>query len=543
MSRRHRVSVTTCVFALFCATTTVFAAPPVKTLKLSLRSRVETKSGSGRFHAVTQKQQWMPRETAIIVCDMWDLHHCLNATRRGAEVAPRMNRLLKTARDRGVTIIHAPSGCMASYKNHAARKHAQSIPRAKTLPKDIGRWCYKIPSEEKGTYPIDQTDGGEDDGLDEHKAWAAKLKGMGRDPRRPWKKQTDLLTISDSDFISDNGNEIWSILEKRGISNVILVGVHTNMCVLGRPFGLRQMARNGKNVVLMRDLTDTMYNPKRKPFVSHFSGTDLIVEHIEKWVCPTVTSDQVLGGKSFRYQYDKRPRLVIVMAEQEYRTNETLPKFAAEHLGKHFSIEYVFADAEDRNNVRGIAAVKNAAVLFVSVRRRVLPKEQLALIRKHVAAGKPVVGIRTASHAFALRTGKKPPEGHASWTEFDGSVLGGNYKGHHGNKLKPVVVAAKEGAKHPILSGVNLYGFKSGGSLYKVSPLKDTAKPLLVGRIEDVSAEPVAWTNRPKTGNRVFYTSLGHVDDFKSKEFNKFLRNAVYWAANVKVSNDVPPGQ
>ena len=90
------------------------------------------------------------------------------------------------------------------------------------------------------------------------------------------------------------------------VSNVILLGVHTNMCVLGRPFGLRQMAKNGKTVVLMRDMTDTMYNPRSAPFVSHFRGTELIIEHIEKFVCPTVTSDQVLGGKPFRFKNDDR---------------------------------------------------------------------------------------------------------------------------------------------------------------------------------------------------------------------------------------------
>ena len=75
------------------------------------------------------------------------------------------------------------------------------------------------------------------------------------------------------DAISDSGVEIWNLLEQRGIDNVILLGVHANMCVLGRPFGLRQMAKNGKNAVLMRDMTDTMYNPKscalRLPFPGH----------------------------------------------------------------------------------------------------------------------------------------------------------------------------------------------------------------------------------------------------------------------------------
>jgi hypothetical protein len=104
---------------------------------------------------------------------------------------------------------------------------------------------------------------------------------------------------NDRDYISDRGDEVWNILEAHKIQNVILVGVHTNMCVLGRPFGLRQMARNGKHVVLMRDLTDCMYNPKRWPYVDHFTGNDLIVSHVERYVCPTVTSDQILGGQPF----------------------------------------------------------------------------------------------------------------------------------------------------------------------------------------------------------------------------------------------------
>ena len=74
------------------------------------------------------------------------------------------------------------------------------------------------------------------------------------------------------------------------MDNVILVGVHVNMCASRRPFGLRQLARNGKHVVLMRDLTDSMYNPARWPFVSQVRGTELFVQHVEKRICPTHTS-------------------------------------------------------------------------------------------------------------------------------------------------------------------------------------------------------------------------------------------------------------
>ena len=100
--------------------------------------------------------------------------------------------------------------------------------------------------------------------------------------------RADKLTIKDDDYISDDGKQVWSILEQRGIQNVILVGVHTNMCVLGRPFGIRQMVRLGKNVVLARDLTDAMYDPRQPPFVSHARGTELVIEHIEKYWCPSI---------------------------------------------------------------------------------------------------------------------------------------------------------------------------------------------------------------------------------------------------------------
>ena len=197
---------------------------------------------------------------------------------------------------------------MEPYKDHPGRKRAQAAPAAKNLPKDISKWCYSIPSEEQGEYPIDQTDGGEDDEAEAHRKCAEKLKAMDRNPRAPWKSQTDLLDIHNEDLISDNGIEIWNALEQRGIKNVILVGVHTNMCVLGRPFGLRQMAKNDKNVVLMRDMTDTMYNPERPPGVDHFTGTDLVVEHVEKFWCPSFTSTDITGKESFRFKEDKRKK-------------------------------------------------------------------------------------------------------------------------------------------------------------------------------------------------------------------------------------------
>lgn len=154
-----------------------------QTLDLQLRSRVETAADSGRFHTVTRSQFCKASETAVIVCDMWDYHHCLNAVRRSQEMAPRMNRVLHEVRDRGAIIIHAPSSCMKTYADHPARRRAQSVEQVASLPKEIGRWCYRIPEEEEGTYPIDQSDGGEDDDPAEHAEWAQKLQAMGRNPK------------------------------------------------------------------------------------------------------------------------------------------------------------------------------------------------------------------------------------------------------------------------------------------------------------------------------------------------------------------------
>jgi nicotinamidase-related amidase/type 1 glutamine amidotransferase len=497
-------------------------------LSLVLRSRLPGGNDSGLSHLTYRPETWEAQKTAVIVCDMWDTHHSENAANRTGELAPRMNKVLIEARRRGATIIHAPSNCMATYENHPARKHVAEVPRSKNFPQDIGKWCYQIPSEEQGKYPLDQTDADDDD-RDRLKVFHEELAARGRNPKHPWVSQIDTLTIKNEDYISDNGEEIWSILEHHGIENVILVGVHTNMCVLGRPFGLRQMAKNGKNVVLMRDMTDTMYNPQKSPFVSHFTGTDLIVEHIEKYVCPTVTSDQVLGGEPFRFEGDKRKRLVMIISEPEYETEKSLPVFALKHLGHEFSVDYVFADAKDQNKLAGLELIDDADALLISVRRRALPAEQLSAIRRFVEAGKPVVALRTASHAFALRN-NEPPSGRVLWPEFDNDILGGNYHNHHGSGPKTQIELAEGAKDHPILKDVDVNKLVGNGSLYVTKPLAESATPLLIGSVPGKDSEPIAWTNRPATGNRVFYTSLGHIEDFKNPEFQKLLKNAIVWA-------------
>jgi hypothetical protein len=115
-------------------------------------------------------------------------------------------------------------------------------------------------------------------------------------PPYPWTHQIDSIEISPSDAVTDDGAELLALLQQRGIEDVLVTGVHTNMCVLGRPYGLRQLVYWGKKPVLCRDLTDSFHRDPR----GHSWGTDRVVAHIERHWCPTITSDQLIGGSAFR---------------------------------------------------------------------------------------------------------------------------------------------------------------------------------------------------------------------------------------------------
>ena len=226
------------------------------------------------------------------------------------------------------------------------------------------------------------------------------------------------------------------------------------------------------------------------------------------------------------------PHLVILTAEREYQTQETLPAFARNHLDDDFRITHIRHDpARGRHDLQGIEAMKTADILLLSVRRRAPLKEQMRIIRDYVASGKPVVGIRTASHAFSLR-GDPPPPGHATWESFDAEVIGGNYHDHYGDAPPARITKAEGAADHPILTGVDT-PFRAGGTLYKNAPIQEAATPLLIGAIEGHPPQPVAWTHTTPAGGRVFYTSLGHPDDFKKQPFQRLLRNGIYWAAEM----------
>jgi len=264
-------------------------------LVLTLRRLVETEKGSGQSQVSEKAVQWEPAGTAVVICDMWDKHWCKGASARVAEMAPRMNQTVSELRKRGVLIIHCPSETMKFYEGTPGRKLAQSAPHADTKTPLQG-WC-SLDSVKEPALPIDDSDGGCDDN-------PQCPQGS------PWRREIATIEIKDGDAITDN-SEAYNLMRQRGITNVIVMGVHQNMCVLGRPFSIRQMVYQGQNVVLVRDLTDSMYNSRRKPYMDHFTGNDLVCWHIEKYWCPTITSDQIIGGKPFRFAADTKPPRVF----------------------------------------------------------------------------------------------------------------------------------------------------------------------------------------------------------------------------------------
>ena len=214
----------------------------------------------------------------------------------------------------------------------------------------------------------------------------------------------------------------------------------------------------------------------------------------------------------------RKSRIVLISGELEYKSAETLPPFAKFLEANHpFACTYLERKpGKDVNDIPGLEALEKADLAILYIRRMTLPDEQLARLRKYAESGRPIIGIRTASHAFE------------NWKEWDREVLGGNYHNHHGAKLLPVVRVVPAAAGHAVLKGIPAV-FSSAGSLYKNAPLPARSEPLLMGTIEGQPAEPVAWLHSFK-GSRVFYTSLGHPDEFAMPAFRQLLVNAIHWA-------------
>lgn len=208
-------------------------------------------------------------------------------------------------------------------------------------------------------------------------------------------------------------------------------------------------------------------------------------------------------------------KVCLISASDEYQSTETLAEFQ-KHLESKYNAVCTRAFGKEKDaDLPGLETLDSSDVAVVYTRRITLPESQLARMKKFALAGKPLVGLRTASHAFN------------NWPEFDKDILGGNYKNHYGKGPKTEIAIAPKGKDHPILAGFRPYASES--SLYRNTGLAEDCEVLLTGAIPE-HTEPLAWT-RVQHGGRVFYTSLGAPEDFANEGFRQMLVNAIFWVS------------
>jgi len=214
-----------------------------------------------------------------------------------------------------------------------------------------------------------------------------------------------------------------------------------------------------------------------------------------------------LVSGSFEYDSDKSLEALKKAAESRYNMRCTLLK------------------ATGWDNVPGLEALDSCDVALFFTRRLTISGEQLDKVKKYCTQGKPIVGVRTASHGFQ------------NWLEMDKEVLGGNYNGHYDEGPVMEVKITDKGKQYPVLKGIA--SFRSRYSLYKNPDIPPDTEVLLTGSTPE-HTEPVAWT-RMNHGGRVFYTSLGGVEDFQNETFQTLIVNALFWAAGREVVEEALP--
>ena len=205
-------------------------------------------------------------------------------------------------------------------------------------------------------------------------------------------------------------------------------------------------------------------------------------------------------------------KLCMVSGSFEYESESSLNIFR-DYVEREYPVNADIIVYRSEDDHQSLSAIEETDVLLLFTRRLNASGEELERFKAYCAEGRPIVGVRTASHAFQ------------NWLAFDREVLGGNYQMHwsHGPRARVRFEPGSEA--HPLLEGVA--EFSSAGSLYRNTPISaDTS--LLMSASTGEHDEPVTWT-RTHAGGRVFYTSLGHQEDFEEPSFLRLLANAVLW--------------
>lgn len=231
----------------------------------------------------------------------------------------------------------------------------------------------------------------------------------------------------------------------------------------------------------------------------------------------------------------KKTRIVFLITEDtfNYEAHKTIPVFAEKLRKEHGYEVTVLLGSGPHGAYRfpDIHKIDDASLLVVFSRRIALPHDQMQVIKNYLSKGKPLIGIRTANHAFTNRTKIEP--GFEDWPGFVAEILGCENRGYGPEEPGIDVTVNEDAIHHPILKGVEPMNWHSDGNIYKVAPLLDKdAKVLLTGKVENLT-EPIAWV-RKAGKSKVFYTSLGYPTDFNSTPFLTLLVNAIQWSLDKK---------
>lgn len=263
--------------------------------------------------------------------------------------------------------------------------------------------------------------------------------------------------------------------------------------------------------------------------------------------------------------------IVLVSGDEEYRSEEALPmlaKILAKHHG--FKCTVLFAIGGDGtidplrlDNIPGLEALDTADLMILFTRFRDLPDEQMEHIVRYVQSGKPIIGMRTATHAFNLKTSKTYAKYSWRSKNWDGGfgrqVLGEtwvSHHGHHGHQSTRGIIAPNM-ASNPILRGIKDGDIWGPTDVYTVRlPLPGDSCPLVLGQVlesmqpaakpatgpKNNPMMPVAWTKTFKTESgqaaRVFTTTMGASQDLLSEGLRRLLVNASYWA--LQMESEIP---
>ena len=210
----------------------------------------------------------------------------------------------------------------------------------------------------------------------------------------------------------------------------------------------------------------------------------------------------------------KKLNVCMISGSFEYDSEESLQIFQNYLVENYPQIKTTLIIYQDEDNNPSLEVLETTDVVVVFTRRLRIEGENLERFKAYSQAGRPIIGIRTASHAYQ------------NWLEFDAEVLGGSYQGHfgHGPRCHVEIIGGQE--NHPILESIP--NFDAFGSLYKNSANAEDVTVLMNAKTSEGNQEPVTWVRR-HNGGRVFYTSLGHQDDFRLEGFLRLLANALFW--------------